>query len=98
MKVKIEDKYLNIGIDVGSTTVKIIVLDHNKNILYKNYMRHYSDIKKSIAELLETACSKFKEYDCTANMTGSGGLSISNYLKIHLIYFFPTGIFRTINP
>ena len=43
---------LHIGLDVGSTTVKIAVLDDENNAVYKNYQRHYSDIKKTIAEVL----------------------------------------------
>ena len=36
---------LHVGLDVGSTTVKIIVMDKNKNTLYKNYQRHFSDAR-----------------------------------------------------
>ena len=36
---------LHVGLDVGSTTVKIIVLDENKQVIYKDYQRHYSDTK-----------------------------------------------------
>ena len=36
---------LHVGLDVGSTTVKIVVMDENKNIVYKNYQRHFSDTK-----------------------------------------------------
>ena len=44
-------KILRIGIDVGSTTVKMIVLDNKENILYKEYRRHFSDTKNTIKEL-----------------------------------------------
>ena len=37
-----------IGLDVGSTTIKTIVLDENENIIYKDYKRHYSHIKDNI--------------------------------------------------
>ncbi len=39
---------LHIGLDVGSTTVKIAVLDDENNAVYKNYQRHYSDIKRQL--------------------------------------------------
>lgn len=45
-------KALNIGIDVVSTTVKIVVMDSKNNILYLDYRRHYSDTKKVIIDLL----------------------------------------------
>ena len=43
---------LHIGLDVGSTTVKIAVLDDENKTFYKNYQRHYSDLKKTKAEVL----------------------------------------------
>ena len=39
---------LHVGLDVGSTTVKIAVMDNNLNILYSNYQRHFSDTKNTI--------------------------------------------------
>ena len=36
---------LHMGIDVGSTTVKVVVLDENNNTLFAEYRRHFSDIK-----------------------------------------------------
>ncbi len=44
------DKEYKVGVDVGSTTVKIVLLDGENNILFKKYQRHYSDVKKSIVE------------------------------------------------
>ena len=45
-------KLLNLGLDVGSTTVKLVVLDSNKNILYKEYRRHFSDTKNTVCNVL----------------------------------------------
>ena len=42
------NKILNIGIDVGSTTVKMVVMNNKKEILYSEYRRHFSDTKKTI--------------------------------------------------
>ncbi len=39
---------LHMGIDVGSTTVKVVVLDENKNTLFAEYRRHFSDIKSTV--------------------------------------------------
>ena len=39
---------LHVGLDVGSTTVKIIVMDKNGNTLYKNNQRHFSDTKNTV--------------------------------------------------
>ena len=46
------NKILNIGVDIGSTTVKMIVMDKKKKILFSAYERHYSDTKKTLIDLL----------------------------------------------
>ena len=53
-------KIVNIGIDVGSTTVKMVVMDRNENILYSDYRRHFSDTKKTIKDLFNEVLDKFK--------------------------------------
>ena len=47
---------LHVGLDVGSTTVKIIVMNESKDIIYKNYQRHFSDTKNTICDVLEDLC------------------------------------------
>lgn len=44
---------LHMGIDVGSTTVKVVVLDENNNTLFAEYRRHFSDIKSTVKGLLQ---------------------------------------------
>ena len=46
-------KLLHVGLDVGSTTVKIVVLDENLNTLYTNYQRHNSDTKNTVCAVLD---------------------------------------------
>ena len=43
---------LHVGLDVGSTTVKIIVMDGYRNTVYKDYRRHFSDTKNTVCEVL----------------------------------------------
>ena len=43
----------HIGIDVGSTTVKAVVLDSNDNLIFKSYERHYTDIKPKLLQILK---------------------------------------------
>lgn len=76
---------VHVGLDVGSTTVKIAVLDKNDRLIYSRYERHFSDIKKSIIMLLKDSYNQYKNYDITINVTGSGGLSVSKWLKIPFI-------------
>lgn len=75
----------HLGLDIGSTTAKIIVLDHNENIIYHVYQRHFSDIKSIIAKLLKDVYPKFEIEEVTIMVTGSGGLAVSEWLKVPFI-------------
>ena len=78
-------KILNIGIDVGSTTVKMVVKDnHNKN-LYSDYRRHYSDTKKTIKDLFNEVIDKFGDAKYSLVATGSGAISLAKYLEIPFV-------------
>jgi len=76
---------LHLGLDVGSTTVKLVVLNNNGKILYSKYERHFSDIKNTIVKLLDEAYSIYKDVEITIMVTGSGGLSVSKWLDITFI-------------
>ncbi len=76
---------LHLGIDVGSTTVKLVVLDRNDNLIYSEYERHYSDIKKTIYELINRTCERFENESATVMVTGSGGMSVSQWLRLPFI-------------
>ena len=53
------EKILHVGLDVGSTTVKIIVMDENLNTIYKDYQRHFSDTKNTVCKVLEDLLLKY---------------------------------------
>lgn len=76
---------LHTGLDIGSTTVKMVVLDSNYNILYSTYRRHFSDVKKTVTEIIEEVYKKFKYDSTTINITGSGGLKIHEILQVGFI-------------
>ncbi len=76
---------LNLGLDVGSTTVKIVVLNNKKEMIFSKYERHFSDIKNTIVKLIDEAFSKFKESKITVMVTGSGGLSVAKWLNVTFI-------------
>ena len=44
-----------LGIDIGSTTVKIAILDENEKLLFADYERHFANIQETLADLLEKA-------------------------------------------
>ena len=64
------NRLLNMGLDVGSTTVKLVLLDQNDEIVFSKYRRHYSDIKNTIFELLSETCKKFSNNYITIMVTG----------------------------
>ncbi|MBP2033664.1 putative CoA-substrate-specific enzyme activase [Clostridium algifaecis] len=75
----------HVGLDVGSTTVKIVVSDIKDSVIYSKYQRHFSDIKSTIAKVIKEAYEKLKDSDITIMVTGSGGLSVSKWLNIPFI-------------
>lgn len=76
---------LHVGLDVGSTTVKIIVMDNDLNVIYRDYQRHFSDTKNTICNVLEKLIEKFSEYNYTIALTGSGAMSASKFLDLPFI-------------
>ncbi len=78
-------KKYHVGLDVGSTTVKMAVLDKDNKMVYSKYQRHYSDIRKTIYELMNEMCNSFYQDECTMMITGSGGLLVSQWLGLEFI-------------
>ena len=79
------DNILHIGLDVGSTTVKIVVMDNNKNTIYKDYQRHFSDTKNTVCKVLENLLAKYPLNTYTISLTGSGAMSAAKFLGINFI-------------
>ena len=83
---------IRIGIDVGSTTVKIAILDDDDKLIYGDYQRHRADIRSTIISVankaldyLEKNIENGAERTVTVKVTGSGGLSVSQWLNIPFI-------------
>ena len=76
---------LHVGLDVGSTTVKIIVMNDKKETIYKDYQRHYSDTKNTVCNVLEKLNSDFPNSEFTLALTGSGALSVARFLNVNFI-------------
>ena len=79
------DKIYYMGIDVGSTTIKLYIEDHDHHCIYSCYKRHFSDIKATIEKLINEVKEKFGNLSLKVVMTGSGGLSLSKYLNIEFV-------------
>ncbi|WP_081398299.1 2-hydroxyacyl-CoA dehydratase [Paenibacillus odorifer] len=67
---------LHIGLDIGSTTAKLVVIERDI-IVYQDYVRHYSDIKKAALSLLSDVRDRFPERGARLTVSGSSGLSLS---------------------
>ena len=78
-------KQYYLGIDVGSTTVKAYLTDENNVCLYSNYVRHNSDVRKTILSLLEEIEKQYLNIEIHPVITGSGGLSISESLHVKFV-------------
>ncbi|MBQ3543652.1 MAG: 2-hydroxyacyl-CoA dehydratase [Lachnospiraceae bacterium] len=75
----------SLGIDIGSTTVKIAILDSTNKILFSDYERHYANIQETLALLLKKAKDLLGEIDLNPVITGSGGLTLSKHLDVPFV-------------
>ena len=92
LSLKPVSRPIRMGIDVGSTTVKVVILDDGGEIIYGVYERHRADIRNTIISVVNKAfdslVSKFplgEEQPVSVKVTGSGGLSVSEWLGIPFI-------------
>lgn len=78
-------KALRLGIDIGSTTVKIVVLNEDNHLIYSDYRRHYSDMKNTVISAIKECYNSLGEINVKVCITGSGGLSVADWLKLSFI-------------
>ena len=79
------NELLHVGLDVGSTTVKIVVMNQSLNILYTNYTRHFSDTKNTVCKVLEELKNQYPSCTFTIALTGSGAMSAATFLGLPFI-------------
>ena len=73
------------GIDVGSTTVKLAILDENNKIVFGVYRRHMAQCREVLAELLKEAVKETGIKKLKINITGSGSINLSKSLDIPFV-------------
>ncbi|HOB39451.1 MAG: acyl-CoA dehydratase activase-related protein [Limnochordia bacterium] len=78
-------RVVHMGIDVGSTTVKLVVLDENLEVLFSRYQRHYAEIREVVVSLITQAYEQFQEDDVTVAVTGSGGIAVAEHLGVSFV-------------
>ncbi len=71
-----------LGIDVGSTTIKLAIIDRDDRLLYSKYCRHNTDLQMTLADLINELYNTQGDLEVTATVTGSGGIAIAE--KLHL--------------
>ncbi len=74
-----------LGIDIGSTTVKIAILDEQEHLLFADYERHFANIQETLADLLEKAYAELGELSLSPVITGSGGLTLATHLEVPFV-------------
>ena len=70
------------GIDIGSTTVKVAVLDPEDRLIFSDYERHFANIRETLHSLVEKAFQVTGEIEVAPIITGSGGLTLAKHLGI----------------
>ncbi len=79
---------LKMGVDIGSTTIKMVVINEEEKLLYKTYRRHYSEIKNAFIKCLEdcrNTIDEFEEYELYTAVSGSGGMGLAEKLKVEFV-------------
>ncbi len=74
-----------LGIDIGSTTVKIAILNPEGEIIFSDYQRHYANIQETLASIVSDAYHQLGDLPVSPVITGSGGLTLSKHLEIPFV-------------
>lgn len=73
---------LHVGLDVGSTTVKIVIMDDTLETIYTNYRRHFSDTKNTVCDVLEELCKNYPDSTFTISLTRFWSNVCSYFFKL----------------
>ncbi len=76
---------LRMGLDIGSTTIKVAVLDRDDHLIYSSYRRHNSDIRRVVFETFADVKKELGAHPVQLAMTGSGGLKVAELLEVPFV-------------
>ena len=76
---------INIGLDAGSTTVKLVAINENGDIVFKEYRRHFANISGTVKVLFEDLQKKIGDVPARLTVTGSAGMGIAERAKIPFV-------------
>ncbi len=74
-----------VGLDIGSTTVKAAIIGENNELLFGRYQRHFSDIRKTVSDIISEVGNEIQGERVLIAVTGSGGISVSKWLGIPFV-------------
>ena len=74
-----------VGIDIGSTTVKVVVIDDENNIIYKDYQRHFSRVREKTVEMLLATHDTLAGHTVKVAITGSAGLGVAKAIDLPFV-------------
>ena len=74
-----------LGLDIGSTTIKCIVLSENNKVIYSSYQRHFSQISTVLEQQLREISSRTKTEDMLVTISGSAGMGLAENLNIPFV-------------
>lgn len=78
-------KVYRAGIDIGSTTIKLVILNDEDKIIFGEYRRHCAKIQPTLCELLSEACEKLGDFSLRLKITGSGSINLGKALDIEFV-------------
>ena len=73
------------GIDIGSTTVKLVIIDENDKIVYAEYLRHCAQTQRTLSKLISDAVKKLGDCMLKVSITGSGAINLAKAMDIDFI-------------
>ena len=84
-EIYVISKDYTLGIDIGSTTVKIAILDPGLNLMFADYCRHHADIRGTLRLLVVKAREQLGDITVHPVITGSGGLTLARHLQVPFV-------------
>ena len=76
---------MKVGIDIGSTTIKLVVMDDEKKVIHKNYSRHFSEIGVSLTKTLNSLKNIVGEKKFKIALAGSAGMGIAKKISLPFV-------------
>ncbi len=74
-----------LGIDLGSTTAKLVILDEGHRVIYRDYRRHNAQVAETLESIIEGARKKVGDIDVSVSITGSAGFGVAERYNIPFV-------------